>query len=106
MKKTIALTFLLSCALLSGCAQRAAPPVRESVTAFMINVSVPIAAHPVPAAAGYGWAAIQTGGGRSPTFLLSCALLSGCAQRAAPPVRESVTASPQVLVKREQLFFS
>lgn len=34
------------------------------------------------------------------TFLLSCALLSGCAQRAAPPVRESVTASPQVLVKR------
>ena len=34
------------------------------------------------------------------TFLLSCALLSGCAQRAAPPVPGSVTASPQVLVKR------
>lgn len=34
------------------------------------------------------------------TFLLACTLLSGCAQRTTPPLRESVTASPSVLIKR------
>jgi general secretion pathway protein D len=35
-------------------------------------------------------------------FLFLCALLSGCAQQNPPSVRESVTASPPVLVKRLQ----